>query len=53
MVLIAIEKNKKRWGWGVILHSTRAALHSILLLTWKGVKMELQVFINYQKQRRD
>lgn len=53
MVLIAIEKNKKRWGWGgnFTLNACRTALD--FTLNMKSVKMELQVFINYQKQRRD
>lgn len=53
MVLIAIEKNKKKVGVGgnFTLNACRTALD--FTLNMKSVKMELQVFINYQKQRRD
>lgn len=51
MVLIAIEKNKKRVGGNFTLNACRTALD--FTLNMKSVKMELQVFINYQKQRRD
>lgn len=53
MVLIAIEKNKKKGGGGgnFTLNACRTALD--FTLNMKSVKMELQVFINYQKQRRD
>lgn len=51
---IAIEKNEKEGGvgWGTF---TLNACHTALdfTLNMKSVKMELQVLINYQKQRGD
>lgn len=52
MLSIAIEKNEKEGVGGTF---TLNACHTALdfTLNMKSVKMELQVLINYQKQRGD